>query len=204
MTIHIKGDERVLFAGKTGSGKTFAANTFLEQLPRICVYDPHARLDYEFTTLEQANKLWNDEEFCVSFTEADDFSEFVLTHFDEGGFVCYIDEIYAICPPRSAVPPVITKLWTQGRANNIGAWCAFQRPTFVPLFVISEAEHFFCFRLSLEDDRKRMAQVMGPTVLKTFKDSYGFYYHDIRTDVVTFYPRLRVRASDVSIKEGSK
>lgn len=197
--IDIKGTERVLFAGKTGSGKTFAATAFLSQLPRIVVYDPLLRTDYDETTLDEARKLAKGDKWVVCFTEVEDFADFVFENFDEGGFVVYIDELYVICPPRGAIHPVVTALWTRGRANNIGAWAAFQRPKFIPLFVLSESEHYFCFRLSLEDDRKAMSQAMGKQVLEIRKDEHGFWYHDIRTDVVKYYPQLRVKAQDVNV-----
>ena len=41
---------------------------------------------------------------------------------------------------------------------------------------LSESEHTFCFRLKLDDDRKRVAEFMGKTVLETRLKGHGFIY----------------------------
>lgn len=52
-------------------------------------------------------------------------------------------------------------LATQGRASRVPLWVAMQRPTGVPLYTLSEADHFFIFSLLLKDDRKRIEEATG-------------------------------------------
>lgn len=52
-------------------------------------------------------------------------------------------------------------LMTQGRASNVGVWIATQRPCHIPLFLISEAQHYFIFSLRLKADRDRIEQATG-------------------------------------------
>lgn len=47
-------------------------------------------------------------------------------------------------------------LATQGRASKVSLWVAMQRPTGIPLYTLTEADHFFIFSLLHDDDQKRI------------------------------------------------
>jgi len=51
-----------------------------------------------------------------------------------------------------------------------------QRPTGIDLRLLSEAEHYVCFRLRKENDRKRMAEVMGDKVVTHPARGHAFWY----------------------------
>lgn len=96
--------------------------------------------------------------------------------YEAGNVTVYIDELYAIVDPGSKPTPEFNALYTRGREFGIGVWASTQRPVFVPLVAISESEVFFMFRLTLDEDRKRMAAFMTPRVVATIKDLHGFHY----------------------------
>jgi hypothetical protein len=56
---------------------------------------------------------------------------------------------------------------------------------------MSEAEHYFCFRLTLEEDRKRLAAFIGPEVLNTIRDKHGFYYMSAEGDSPLYVRALK-------------
>lgn len=182
--ISIRGDERVLTCGKTGSGKTFAMRHMLTAYPRVIYLDSLARLDMEPSSGEEAlETMNNNDEYQICIDDNETFETVVMNKFEEGGFIVYIDETYAICEPKKSVPPVINLLWTRGRGNGIGAWAATQRPAWLPLFLLSEAEHYFVFRLQLDEDRKRLSSLVGKSVLDLPTDKHGFNYYRPGDDI---------------------
>ena len=76
---------------------------------------------------------------------------------------------------------------------GIGTSASSQRPMWVPLFVLSESEHFFVFRLSLQEDKNRMAAFMGPAVRDVIiKDRHGVFYSYVVWDDPIYMSRLPV------------
>lgn len=105
----------------------------------------------------------------------------------------YIDEVYGVVDPGSKPTPAFTAVFTRGRSMGIGTSASSQRPMWVPLFVLSESEHFFVFRLSLQEDKNRMAAFMGPAVRDTIiKDRHGVFYSYVTWDDPLYLPRLPV------------
>lgn len=176
-SINIRSDDRVLVVGKTGSGKTYASRLLLTKYPRVLYLDSLHRLEMEVSSKEQANEFMQADRFQVCVDDNDVFTDLVDAHFTDGDFVIYIDEVYGICPPQKAIPEIINRIWTRGRGNGIGAWAATQRPTWLPIFLLSEAEHYLIFRLQVEDDRKKLAKIVGPSAMKMPKDKHGFTYY---------------------------
>lgn len=189
--IQIRPDERVLLVGKTGSGKTYLARRALRNVKRLIIIDsknslgewvpdlplkdrikrelgiyrpPKERIRFVPPVIGQEDlRLWYDRLFNEIYAEGDCY--------------LYIDEIYAIVPPGADPPPGLTSLYTRGRERGVSIWSATQRPVWVPLFTLSESEHFFCFQLHLKEDRSRMAGFMGANALRSPPDQHGFWYY---------------------------
>ena len=49
----------------------------------------------------------------------------------------------------------------QGRAARVSLWIGTQRPFGIPLYLLSEADHFFVFGLNLKRDRDRVEEATG-------------------------------------------
>ena len=189
-SINIRSDERVLVVGKTGSGKTYASRLLLAKYPRVLYLDSLHRLDMEVSSKQQAEELMNGESFQICVDDNDTFTELVDAQFSNGDFVIYIDEVYGICPPQKAIPEIINRIWTRGRGNGIGAWAATQRPTWLPIFLLSEAEHYLVFRLQVEDDRKKIAKIVGESAMKMPKNEHGFTYYCPSKDVEIYLKEI--------------
>jgi ABC-type dipeptide/oligopeptide/nickel transport system ATPase component len=166
----VKANERVAFVGKTGSGKTFAAMLMLASIPRVIVCDPKGtlagNLDLQEWNKNNVRKFENGDDIRLRIPAPIDnnWEPYFETCYETGNCTVYIDELYGVLNMRRLPPRYLTALYTRGRELNIGVWSATQRPTWVPLFALSEADWLFVFRLQLDADRRRMAEIMGSDV----------------------------------------
>lgn len=183
--ISLKTNERILATGKTGSGKTYLSRYITQKVKRLVVLDGKGTLsDWDLVPYGPDIKrtLFRNEPIRTRVlapigSDILAFWEEVLeVCFIAGNLTLYIDELYAVSPPNQRASNNLWSIYTRGRELGIGVWACTQRPAWIPLFALSEAEHFFCFRLQLNDDRARMAEFMGPSVLNPIKDIHGFWY----------------------------
>lgn len=193
--LDIAGNDRVFLCGKTGSGKTYWAMHMLAALPRlVCVdlkgSDEISKWEWREPGREAQRRLMVGREVRVRIREHEDALEYMRLAYQAGGCVVYIDEVYALVPQGSRAPVELNAIWTRGRELGVGGWVATQRPSWVPREIISEAEWTVCFRLRLEDDRKKMADTMGEEVLQPITDEHGFFVSRDTDDAPTYYPRL--------------
>jgi energy-coupling factor transporter ATP-binding protein EcfA2 len=199
--ISLKSNERVLLCGKTGSGKTYLARYITRPLKRLVV------LDGKGTLGEWGLEAWNSKTMRdlrrgdnvrlralppigTNFLEY--WEEVISACFQAGNVTIYIDELYAVCPPNKNPSDALWSAYTRGRELGVGVWSATQRPVWIPLFALSEAEHFFVFRLQLMDDKSRLAAFMGNSVLQSIKDPHGFYYSRPDLEKPIYSERLEV------------
>jgi hypothetical protein len=187
----ITSAQRVAFAGKTGSGKTFLARYLTRSFKRLIVIDPKNVLgipnwnldELDSKTLKSLRKgeagrvrIWEPPAFDASgFPVWDSVFDFA---WELGNITIYIDEMYSVCNNGRMSWP-LRRLYTQGRQPGIGVWAATQRPSFVPQEMFSEAEWDFIFMLRLEKDRKKIADGSGCTeVLEPIRDIHGFWIYN--------------------------
>lgn len=185
MIRNIKGNERVAIAGKTGTGKTYLAKHLTRGLRRFVVFDSKGTLT-DWNTIEwdkEAEHLLIEGEpvrarVLTPITDREQTLEYYDNIFSKilaaGDVTVYVDEAFAIT--ENGVPIYLKALYTRGREFGVGVWASTQRPHGIPLFMLSEADHFFSFFLQFERDRKRMAEFMGEEVLTPARDVHGFYY----------------------------
>lgn len=199
--IVIKTNERVCIAGKTGSGKTYLARYLTRRLSRLVVIDSKGSLgDWNLdpwsgkteADLRSGRKVRARVLDDLRREPEEQYADLASIILRSGSVTVYIDELYAVVPPGSRPPPPLNALWTRGREYGIGVWASTQRPVWVPLVALSEAEHFFMFRLTLNDDRRRMAEFMTEEVLSPFSDLHGFWYMAAAQDAPVFLPQLEV------------
>lgn len=197
----IQSSNRVFICGKTGSGKTTLARELCKGLNRLVVLDSKA------TLTDWGLDDWGDKRYRRKFAKRggrlralapihedplEYWIEVLSWIWEQGNITCYIDELFAVVPPRSNPPHILNSLYTRGREFGIGMWASTQRPASVPLMTISESEFYLMFRLSLGDDRKRMAEFMTDAVLEPIKDVHGFYFMRAQDDAPTYIPEYRL------------
>ncbi len=192
----IKANDRVLLAGKTGSGKTWFAHRLLAGVPRLVVIDPKATLiDWGLT--EPGADDWTRLErggtgrFRILAPIVDDplmwYESLFQRLYDIGDLTVYIDEAYAVSSPGSRPGKYLAALYTRGRELGIGVWAATQRPTWIPLFLISEADWLIMFRLNLPDDRKRLAAIAGDRVMGRIPDKHGLWLYNVEDEKPRYF-----------------
>lgn len=198
LNIEIKTNERVIIVGKTGSGKTTLARYITTATRRLLVIDSKGSLgkwDLEPFDDEALEKLRSGGAVRARVLRPPEDDGSFYGHvfkaaYEAGNVVIYIDEMFAIVPPGSRAPEYMQACYTRGREFGIGVWSSTQRPASIPLIAISEAEHFFMFRLTLFEDRKRMSEFMSPAVLRPIKDRHGFYYINATGEEVSYVRSL--------------
>lgn len=81
---------------------------------------------------------------------------------------------------RTQYMPNFTKILAQGRATRQTIWLASQKTSFIDADIKANITVKFCFRLPNEDDRKRVAGLMGgdKRVTKPIRDVHGFWYQN--------------------------
>lgn len=89
---------------------------------------------------------------------------------------CYIDELLRVIR-AGRTTEWLQALFVTGRSRNIRTIAATQRPHWIPLEVLTEAEHYFCFKLNMLTDRQRMAELMTPAVLHSPEREFSFWYY---------------------------
>lgn len=194
----ITSAQRIAFAGKTGSGKTFLARYLTRSFKRLIVVDPKMMLGIPAWNLQPLDsKIMKDlrkgEAGRVRIWEPPSVDKDGYPVWDAvfelawelGNITVYIDEMYSVAiNGRMSYP--LRRLYTQGREPQIGVWASTQRPSFVPLEMFSEAEWDFVFMLRLEKDRKKIADGSGCTeILEPIRDIHGFWiYNELWAEAV--------------------
>jgi hypothetical protein len=203
-------NERVFITGKTGSGKTFLSKYITRSVRRLVVCDSKGTLTdwgldpWNRDTIRDLakGKPVRIRALPPINIPLDEYWEDVFTNvYNAGEVTIYIDEMYAVVPPGKNPPDILTAIYTRGREAGIGAWAATQRPVWVPLMALSEAEHFFMFRLTLEEDRRRMAAFMTETVLIPIRDIHGFYYMAAAGEEPDYYKKLDIGSGAPNINK---
>lgn len=198
-TFTIKSNDRVFFAGKTGAGKTYLAKHLTRTINRLVILDGKGTLkDWDtlsFSDGRRALRIGEPVRIRALPDMRDNAVEYwdnVLTEcYDAGNVTIYIDELYSIVPPGQNATPALWGCYTRGREYGVGVWAATQRPVWIPLVALSESEHYFLFRLTLDEDRKRMAAFMGGEVIRPITDNHGFFYNRVEWDSPIYYKRLK-------------
>lgn len=214
--IEIPPNARVFLGGMTGSGKTYKAVQLLKPVKRLVVMnvkdDPDLikELDLEPETPRNWRKLIQGKPMRISISHdiADpDMHEYYAEAFRKafmaGNTRVYIDELYDVIRNEQTPPTYLRALYTRGRqtikdkngaitSGNMGAFACSQRPARIPLFTLTESSHFFIFRLTNEDDRKRVAQYTHPDLETPIpdEDEHGFWFFS-RDDRIPIYDNGR-------------
>lgn len=112
----------------------------------------------------------------------------------------YIDEGYAL--PRMGKTQAFTLILTQGRSKNVPVIILYQRPVFMNLFSIAQANFFAVFDQNIETDLKKTAEFITPAItpdgrkISVFTKLPNYYslWHDVsegRTNVLLPTPGER-------------
>ncbi len=160
----IRPGESVFIVGPKGSGKTVLAKVLLLSRRNAIVLDTKLieRWGKVGVRVAEKNLLqlrggrfhWPaSHAFILDKDVQDAIFRGLLAN---GHRTLYVDEAYDL-----QLSGGLKLVATQGRAIKLGLWISTQRPSHIPLFLISEAQHFFIFYLRLKRDRERVEEATG-------------------------------------------
>lgn len=195
--LSIRADDRVTLVGKTGSGKSYFARYLLYRVKRLIVCDPKGEMDNkEWNLVDETPAGWRalarGKPYRMrikpprSVDEWDIYFERIL---QLRRLTLYVDELYGVGPLSS---DGLQGLYTRGRELGLSVWSSTQRPTWIPRFALSEAGWLFVFKLTLEDDRERIADIIGPEGMTELDGHEFLAYNDASGEVMKFH-ELRVK-----------
>lgn len=193
----IPPDNHVLVCGSTGTGKSHLCENYLR------TYKYVVKLDTKNETFERRSMgkspwsgLVEGKDFTVVYhlydldeVETDKiiyvpdydeqnqetFNQFFRWIFERGNTILWIDELMSIGSVNS-FPRELGRLMQQGRSKGCGVWSCTQRPSGIPSCVPANCRYFFCFTMTLPQDRKRMVETTGMTEFYEDPQGYNFWY----------------------------
>jgi len=193
--ILIQPKERGAIIGQTGCGKTVLAKSMLKNWTgKLCIIDPKRMIvdgnkKAEMNTLKvesvtgslKAIKLFNPKRFVFqpsedNLTNIEMYNELFKYLYDKKNFLVYIDDMLGIME-RNKYPHYLQVCYQMGRQRGMTMLTTVQRPTWLPLFLLSEADRFYCFNLLMPEDIKRVASLV-PGYNPVNLPRYAFYYYN--------------------------
>jgi len=184
--IRLKAGERGALIGSAGSGKSSLAKALLEKEKSLVVVDP--KRDFDMPGLKifnNADKLIKydaprsiyrpDVNDFVNMTEYNKVYEHV---FNSGDMTVYTDDPVGIMSVHK-FPLFMQACYQLGRSKGITCLSAFQRPTLLPGFVMSECRRFYAFLVPYPPDVKKLTSMIPGYSPSLVKKRYSFAYFEI-------------------------
>lgn len=193
---------RTLIAGKSGSGKSTGAVYMLRQSrQKWLLIDPKG--DDKIATLNPAyitkldpkevSRAWKAGYQYVALrppplATPQDVDLFLLDCFEAfQNFGIYVDELYFIHSNGRAGAGLVAIL-TRGRSDKITFCGATQRPAWISIFCLSEAEFICQYKLQLDKDRDKIFNVTAKLeMLENPPKEYSWWYYTAKTEKLQLF-----------------
>lgn len=178
MKIKINNDERVIFLGTTGSGKTVLAKHFLEQMNRVLVIDPKHTFQLDGYTRAKKLPMFGKDFHIIyrpKLEDDDDLAELVYKLNKARNVTIYCDELSTVSEMFSNTTRMLADVARTGRERHVALWNSVQRPRWTPRIFFTEAEVIFQFNLRSAEDRAYISGFTSPDVLDPL-DKFNFWY----------------------------
>ena len=182
--LNLKSSDRVFITGMTGSGKTyFIKKVLMLQYKRFILYDykgeygdVKARHVSSIEDLSAAIKAgYCKIVFNPYYVNDAVFNELCLIVFRLGNMALIVDELGSHAEPHKILENH-SLLLRQGRGRGVGLINGTQRPNDTHNNVLSEAEHYFIFFLTLPSDKRKIEGIVGqPLGWGSLKEFEYFY-----------------------------
>lgn len=179
--IRVATDERGVITGATGTGKTtFVKRLLLPAVPAhhtVIIVDPKCDAAWrdipsmQHTMFGMNIKRGARQAFRfgdVSDDSRDDglgkqtaFIRLLRAVWEHRDILLINDETGALYPDEHSMTPLMGRLIREGRQRDIGIWWLTQRPSKIPMSIVTESEWAAVFTLRYRADRKKMAETFG-------------------------------------------
>lgn len=210
MKFYIKPNEHVFIGGSTGSGKTFLTKAYLKGYKNYIIYDPKNRFTFDpFMSHEEQEKeivrinkvslldeaIQRTSKIIYSpipeEMEKPFYEQFFKWCYFKGNLIVVVDEAYSVTD-QYYIPKYYKHILTRGREMNVGCWTLSQRPSGISTLTMSEATHYFIFRLTYAPDRDKLSKIAGNKTFLIPPKKYEFYYWNRENEGVSLN-KLNIR-----------
>jgi energy-coupling factor transporter ATP-binding protein EcfA2 len=179
--ISLRTDERLIIAGANGTGKTtFVRKAALPMLPQhhtVIILDPkrdriwkdipdvsHNWLTRSFDIPEGETRAFRWPKEADKLANHPHFRALLRAIWKQRNVLIISDETNTLFPGHYTITPEASRLNREGRQRNIGFWWLMQRPSDIPIQILSEAESWVVFTLRNRNDRRKAADYIGDPV----------------------------------------
>lgn len=177
MNLKLRNDERGAIIGRTGSGKSVLATYLLPERGQLAIIDPKGQFDYDAPIYSSVGKilLFKPKRFIYrpkpdNFTNLDDYNALYKYCYNRGNIFVYTDDMIGVMN-RSIYPHYLQVCYQMGRAKNVAMLSVFQRPAWIPGFLISESNRFYVFPIILPADVKKIRETVPGYVPETLENT---------------------------------
>lgn len=194
--IVFQSNSRLAILGKTGVGKsTFSKKQILPHYDRYVFWDPkienddvkHDKLLTNPTELKKNIGKYDYILYQPKDIKAVDFNKVCKVIFESGKENCfYIDEVMEISSVNR-IEYFHKLIMTQGRGKDIGIINVSQRPSDIHNTILSESTDFFCFKLTLDPDIKKVEKIIGTAAEEILYLPYFKFLYANEADIRTLY-----------------
>lgn len=182
--------ERVLYCGSNGSGKTVLATNMLQHYERYVVIDVKGDVKIPGVVIKKPKDIrWRLAKRIVyrpdaKYMNKSDYYTVLYNLYQRAKrrgkrrpFIVYIDEALFLTMQGCARP--LASLAVATRSMGMGFWCASQRPRNIPVEIRTEAWRWYIFYLSdIQDEQEIERYTKGRIKAKDLEQgtmSYSFY-----------------------------
>ena len=182
--------DRVALVGTTGSGKTTLLAALAATRPYVLLYDPKGDSAWdggEWVVVREAARLPKRyfpprvryHPYPELLRDRDELESVFWYAYHAGNMTLIVDEGYMATLGGTWTPTGLHACIAQGRSRGVGVWVATQRPHKIPQIVLSEAEHWYVFRLNHPIDRNAVWQWTGipPRNIAALPKKAWYYVH---------------------------
>lgn len=173
--------------GQTGTGKSKLAEVLLPRDSQVLVIDPKGHFNkkhgYPIFTNPNALTLFHNRVSVyqpkpIDFKNLELYDTLLKRAYKRGNLLVYLDDPVGVID-RHRYPYYLQVCYQLGRAKNVRMLSSFQRPSWLPLFMISEVQKVYAFRVTLLNDERRINEVVPGYNPRLLPSRHSFYYYDV-------------------------